>query len=336
MLRSSTQGSSGLALKFASTLHEVFGAQRYHSSDRLCKHHRLITFPNLRPASLHYHPRCLLIFRQFAIRLGPTMKMENPNVRTPSTPIASSALSITSGRTVEMLGTQQDAGGLLQICRDDEKACGQDEPLHFFSLPIELRHRIYELVFGKSLVLRPHESDDEVYPWTRLVDGALFSMNKFLRAEAMGWFFANNSFVLNYEQTGMGGVLPSFFSRNRHGQRSWLLENLKRLRIEIALYRCSQRQHVENTLIEICDVLANCTGIVELRITCFSFHISYEPWLDAVMDELLERFCVLRGIGNVWFTSQSDMAHLPRHSFRCVIGTEKQKERVAQLMMAKT
>ena len=236
---------------------------------------------------------------------------------------------------MEIMGTQQDAGRLPQSCRDEEKACGEDEPLHFSSLPIELRHRIYELVFGKSLVLRPHESDDEVKSWTKLVDVALFSVNKFMRTEAMGWFFANNGFVLNYDQTGMGGVVPSFFRKNRHGQRSWLLDNLKRLRIEIVLYRGSQRQDVENTIIEICDVLANCTRIVELRITCFSFHISYEPRLDVVMDELLERFCFLRGVGNVWFTSKSDMAHLPRHSFRCIIGTEKQKERVAQLMMAR-
>lgn len=162
-----------------------------------------------------------------------------------------------------MVGTQQDARRLPQSCRDDEKACGEDEhvPLHFFRLPIELRYRIYDLVFDKGLVLRPHESDDEVKPWTRLVDEARFSVNKFMRTEAMSWFFANNGFVLNYDQTGMGGVVLSFFSKNSHGQRCWLLNNLRRLRIEIALYYGSQLQDVENAIIEICDVLANCTRV---------------------------------------------------------------------------
>ena len=202
---------------------------------------------------------------------------------------------------METFGTQRDAGRRPKGCRDDEKACGGDEPLHLFSLPIELRHRIYELVFGKGLVLRPQESDDEEKSWTTLVDVAIFRVNKSMRNEAMGWFFANNGFVLNYDQTGSGGVVRSFFRKNSHGQRPWLLENLKRLRIEIVLHRGNQRQDVENTIIEICDVLANCTRILKIRIHLFlTSHISIPaPARCDIWMNLLERFCCLRGVGNV-------------------------------------
>lgn len=234
-----------------------------------------------------------------------------------------------------MLGTQQDAGRLSQTCRDDGKVCGEDQPLHFFGLPTELRHRVYELVLGKDLALHHQDPDVRERFYEELVNVALFEVNKFMRDEAIGWFFANNEFVLDYDEYGMSGVMPFFILKNGHHQPFWPLENLKTLRIEIVLYRPSQRQDVEKTLKEICNVLANCTRILEIKIVCFSFHHFYEPLLDAVMDEILERFCSLRGIGNVIFLSQSEMAKLPRHSFRRIIGTQKQKERVAQLMMAR-
>lgn len=262
------------------------------------------------------------------------------NARIPLSPSVPSEPGSDNSEDEGVLEERRGAQRWNRYRRDHPKACGgafaptPDKPFPFFRLPLELRRRIYGLVLGKRLLLRHEEADESADGVEGPIDVRLFAVSKMMQEEAMSFFFENHVFAIDVGDDGILGELPLFARKDTQRRKAWPVEKIKRVEISVTILKSLQVPFLEPLLERVCDMLAGCTQLAEVRITPTCPMRSHGAPLDPDMDGLLDSFSCVKGVKNViWTTDAMELWTRYEMYDSRVVGTEEQRVRIGRIMM---
>jgi len=264
------------------------------------------------------------------------------NDRIPLSPSVPSEVGSNDSEDEYVLKERRGAQIWNRYRRDHPKACGgamtpvPDKPFPFSRLPIGLRRKIYGFALGEGLRLQQKEADGSADEIQGPIDVRLFVVNKTMREEAMVCFFENHVFVIDVGDDGIVGALPLFIRETAAGRKRWPVEKMKRADVTVSIQKSIQVSFLGPLLDRVCDVLADCTQLAEVRITPTCPMRSHSSTLDADMEMLLDSFSRVRGVSNVhWTTDSVELWERYELYDDCVVGTEDQRARLGQIMMSR-
>lgn len=262
------------------------------------------------------------------------------NARIPLSPSVPSEPTSDMSDDAEVLEERRGAQRWNRYRRDHPRACGGAvtpvpvEPFRFLDLPIHIRKKVYSLVIGTRMVVEHQEDDGSADGVEGPIDLRLFVVSKGMRDETMGWFFENQIFDVFVADDGIVGALPLFMRKSTEERTRWPVKKLKMVNVGIRMHKSIQLPFLGALVDRVCEVLAGCEQLTEVKFTPVCDVYSYKPVLDKDMDGLLERFTRVRGVGSVRWTTDRELAAIfPPPSSR-IIGTETQKTRVGEVMMS--
>lgn len=170
-----------------------------------------------------------------------------------------------------------------------------DKPCPSFDPPIELRNWIYRILLGERLLVRHEEADGSAEGVKGPIHVRLFAVSQMMREEAMNYFFENHILATHVGDDGVVGALFLFIRRNSEGRKLWPLEKIKRVEVSVGIHKSIQISFLAPSLDRVCDVLAECTQLVQVRITPTCPTRSHNAQLDTDMDGLLKSFARVKG-----------------------------------------
>ena len=232
--------------------------------------------------------------------------------------------------------------------RDHPKACGGrpatvlDQRFRLMDLPCELRRRVIGLVIGGRSRVAHMDANGSAGLSERQrgfpVDVRLFAVSKAMKKEAMAVFFLDNIFKIPIWLEGAFCSVPLFM---RSEAKSWPLECLKRVEVDIEVDSYYSTKQLIPFVKIVCDVLSRCRQLIEVRFSPFCVRSNYTGLHDATCDELLEMFEVVKGVSRVVFSTDEELRfrHGPRDDrpyddYYTIVGTETVKKRVTKAMMS--
>lgn len=267
-------------------------------------------------------------------------EIANFNARIPLSPSVPSEVGSDDSEDDDVLEERRGAQRWNRYRRDHPRACGgavtpiPDKPFPFFNLPIELRRRIYGFALGEGLSLQHKEADGSADGVKGPIDVRLFAVNKTMKQEAMVSFFENHVFVIDVGDDEIVGALPLFIRETAAGRKRWPVDKMKRADVTVSIQKSIQVSFLGPQLNRVCDVLAECTQLSELRITPTCPTRSHSSALDGDMDGLLDSFSRIRGVSKViWTSDPFDLRERYEMYNDCLVGTTEQRACLGQIMM---
>lgn len=262
------------------------------------------------------------------------------NARIPLSPSIPSEPGSDDSEDGDVLDERRGAQRWNRYRRDHPRACGgavaptPDKPFKFFSLPLKLRKKVYELVLDKSLLLRHEEADQSADGVKGPIDVRIFAVSRIMREETMSYFFENNVFAIAVGDDNIAGALPLFVRKYTPRPISWPVEKIKRVEISVTIQKSLQVPFLRPLLKRVCDMLAGCTQLAGIRITPTCPTRCYNVRLDSDMDCLLESFLCVKGVEDVtWTIDEGELWTRYKMGDNRAVGTEEQRVRIGQIMM---
>lgn len=251
------------------------------------------------------------------------------NNRIPLSPSVPSEVRSNDSEDEYVLEERRGAQRWNRYRRDHPKACGgavtpiPDKPFPFFKFPLALSQKVYGFALGEGLSLQHKEADGSADEVRGPIEVRAFAVNKMMRDEAMVSFFENHVFVIDVGDDGLVGLLPLFIRETAAGRKRWPVEKMKKADVTVSIQKSIQTSFLGPLLDRVCDVLAGCTQLAEVRITPTCPMRSHSSTLDADMDGLLDSFSRVRGVSNVpWTTDPFELRERYEMYDDCVVGTE--------------
>lgn len=222
--------------------------------------------------------------------------------------------------------------------RDHARACGvanttvPDRPFRFLDLPLTSRMTIYGMILRPPKAVTQMEPDLSANNDEGPVDTRIFAVSKQIHEEATESFFRENLVAVLLRDDGFLGLPPPMFRDDASAIQQGYIRKLKKVDVVLPMHKKSQARRLRWVLERVCQALATCPRLEEVRVTPRTPSIWYQPGLDVAMDSVLEAITLLRGVSSVTFSDQATLSAQSEEAH--VIGTQAQNDRLCSIVNA--